>query len=79
MKFRQALIDSMSTVTTCESIVGWKHGIPWGVWDADNEIWITTGPAAVKDRVLDYCENSIPSVPSGDDDVFCTEHHDPVP
>jgi hypothetical protein len=79
MKFRQALIDSTSTVTTCESLVDWKHGIPWGIWDELNQQWIVAGPTAVKDLVLYYCENSIPAVPPGDEDVLCTQNHDPVP
>jgi hypothetical protein len=80
LKYRQALWDggvNPLTETSCKSLVGVPHGVPWG--DADDDP-LFEGPLEVLTKLQTYCVESPQDVPAGEDDVDCSLHHpNPVP
>ena len=79
MKYRNRLYDNgMGTETSCWSIGGLEHGVPWGDIESDPSL---LGPAAVLSRLATYCKprSDQPSVPTGDIDNDCTLDHQSIP
>ena len=73
MKYRRTLLDVDTGGTTCQSLLGVKHGVPWGLDDD------TTGPATVLKRVQDYCVLPHPAADPADEDLDCEFDHNEVP
>ena len=78
MKYRNRLYDNgMGTETSCWSIVGLEHGVPWGDIESDPNL---DGPLAVLSRLQSYClpRSEQPST-AGEEDINCTLHHTAIP